>query len=312
MGGLGDAVSQELRMKPPGSDLVIANSSETIIPAAGGNAGGMVALVDAFRNGLAAVANTVRVVGEMTRNTTAQSMTSLRLAYNQASQAQQNNLNKINQTLIVNQQQTNTRLAKLETKFSAPGMGSLGGGGVAGVDAFSPMARGYGLTMTSGFRPGDPGWHGVNRARDYSNGTGPTPQMMAFARFLASNYGRNLKELIYTPLGFGIKNGQKVAPYARAAHYNHVHVAYALGAGMPAFFSTQQAAKNWERKATLGNVKVSSITSNSSEGFGGTVTVNAPITIHQQPGQNSEHLAALVAAELSAAIRQARSSTMYV
>ena len=191
-------------------------------------------------------------------------------------------------------------------------MGSLGGGGVAGVDAFSPMARGYGLTMTSGFRPGDPGWHGVNRARDYSNGTGPTPQMMAFARFLASNYGRNLKELIYTPLGFGIKNGQKVPPYARAAHYNHVHVAYALGAGMPAFFSSQTAARNWERKATLGNVRVSSITSNSSEGFGGAVTVNAPITIHQQPGQNSEQLAALVAAELAAAIKQARSSSMYV
>lgn len=35
-GSLGDAISQELRMKPPGSNLVIANSSETIIPAAGG------------------------------------------------------------------------------------------------------------------------------------------------------------------------------------------------------------------------------------------------------------------------------------
>jgi hypothetical protein len=35
-GGLGDAVSKEMRMKPPGSNLVIANSSETIIPAAGG------------------------------------------------------------------------------------------------------------------------------------------------------------------------------------------------------------------------------------------------------------------------------------
>jgi hypothetical protein len=289
-GSLGDAISAEMRMKPPGSNLVIANSSETIIPAAGGNGGGMVDFVRTMYSGFTSVVATL----------------------NRVQQAQDKSLGQINQTLVNNQQQTNTRLAKLETKFSAPGMGSLGGGGVAGVDAFTPMARGYGLTMTSGFRPGDPGWHGVNSARDYSNGTGPTPQMMAFARFLASNYGSNLKELIYTPLGFGIKNGQKVAPYARAAHYNHVHVAYALGAGMPAFFSSQTAARNWERKATLGNVKVSSITSNSSEGFGGTVTVNAPITIHQQPGQNSEHLASLVAAELSAAIRQARSSSMYV
>ena len=35
-GGLGDAVSKEMKMKPPGSGLVIANSSETVIPAAGG------------------------------------------------------------------------------------------------------------------------------------------------------------------------------------------------------------------------------------------------------------------------------------
>jgi hypothetical protein len=81
---------------------------------------------------------------------------------------------------------------------------------------------------------------------------------------------------------------------------------------MPAFFSSQRAAMDWERKATLGNVKVSSITSNSSEGMGGAVSVNAPITIYQQPGQNSEQLAALVAMELSNAINQARSSSMYV
>lgn len=284
-GSLGDAVSQEMRMKPSGSSLVIANSSETIIPAAGGNGGGMVDFVRTMYSGFTSV------VAALTR----------------VQQAQEKNLGQINQTLIVNQQQTNTRLAKLETKFSVPGMGSVGG-----VDSFTSMASSYGLTMTSGNRPGDDGWHGVNRARDYSNGSGPTPQMLAFARFLVSNYGSNLKELIYTPLGFSIKNGQRVPPYARAGHYNHVHVAYALGAGMPAFFSSQRAAMDWERKATLGNVKVSSITSNSSEGMGGAVSVNAPITIYQQPGQNSEQLAALVAMELSNAINQARSSSMYV
>jgi hypothetical protein len=35
-GSLGDAISKEMRMKPPGSSLVVANSSETIIPAAKG------------------------------------------------------------------------------------------------------------------------------------------------------------------------------------------------------------------------------------------------------------------------------------
>jgi hypothetical protein len=284
-GHLGDAISSEMRNKPSGSSLVIANSSETIIPAAGGNSGGMVDFVRTMYSGFTSV------VAALTR----------------VQQAQEKNLGQINQTLVVNQQQTNTRLAKLETKFSVPGMGSVGG-----VDSFTPMARGHGLTMTSGNRPGDRGWHGVNRARDYSNGSGPTPQMMAFARFLSSNYGRNLKELIYTPLGFSIKNGQRVPPYARAGHYNHVHVAYAMGAGTPAFFSSQRDAMAWENKATLGNVKVSSITSNSSEGMGGGVTVNAPITINQQPGQNSEQLASLVAMELASAIRQARSSSMYV
>lgn len=285
MGNLGQAVNYEMSNKPSGSKLVVANSSETIIPAAGGNGGGMVNFVKTMYSGF----------------------TSVVAALSKVQQAQEKSLGQINQTLVVNQQQTNTRLAKLETKFSAPGAGSVGG-----VDSFTSMARGHGLTMTSGNRPGDKGWHGVNRARDYSNGTGPTPQMMAFARFLASNYGSNLKELIYTPLGFSIKNGQRVPPYARAGHYNHVHVAYAMGAGTPAFFSSQREAMAWENKATLGSVKVSSITSNSSEGMGAGVTVNAPITIHQQPGQSSEQLASLVAMELASAIRQARSSSMYV
>lgn len=191
-------------------------------------------------------------------------------------------------------------------------VGSLGGSQAGSVDAFNSVARGKGLSLTSGYRPGSRGFHGINRARDYSNGYSPTPQMLSFATHMAQTYGANLRELIYTPLGFSIKNGRKVPPYATEGHYNHVHVAYALGAGMPAFFSSQRAAMDWERKATLGNVKVSSITSNSSEGMGGAVSVNAPITIYQQPGQNSEQLAALVAMELSNAINQARSSSMYV
>jgi hypothetical protein len=191
-------------------------------------------------------------------------------------------------------------------------VGSLGGSQAGSVDAFNSVARGKGLSLTSGYRPGSRGFHGINRARDYSNGYSPTPQMLSFATHMAQTYGANLRELIYTPLGFSIKNGRKVPPYATDGHYNHVHVAYALGAGMPAFFSSQRAAMDWERKATLGNVKVSSITSNSSEGMGGAVSVNAPITIYQQPGQNSEQLAALVAMEFSNAINQARSSSMYV
>lgn len=96
-----------------------------------------------------------------------------------------------------------------------------------------PIAKAFGLVMTSGFRGGDPGWHGKNRARDYSNSSGPTPEMMGFARYVASKFGKGLLELIYTPLGFSIKNGQITAPFAQAAHYNHVHVAMAKGGVLP-------------------------------------------------------------------------------
>ena len=166
--------------------------------------------------------------------------------------------------------------------------------------------------MTSGYRPGDPGWHGANRARDFSNGTGPTPQMMQFAQFLASNYGSNLKELIYTPLGFSIKNGQQVAPYAQGAHYNHVHVAYALGAGNPAFFGSQAAAINWERSMMPGSVKVGSVTGNSAEGFGGNTFGDINVTVNAGSTTDPDALASIVALKIGEAVADARAASIFV
>jgi hypothetical protein len=57
--------------------------------------------------------------------------------------------------------------------------------------------------------------------------------MMAYARFMAAQFGSRLSELIYTPMGFSIKNGQRVAPYAQADHYDHVHVALQRGGKIP-------------------------------------------------------------------------------
>jgi hypothetical protein len=94
---------------------------------------------------------------------------------------------------------------------SGIGLGPLGGGKVGGVDQFTPLAKKFGLQLTSDYRPGDRGYHGKNRARDYSNdsvGSG-TPQQLAFAKYLVQNYGSSLAQLIYTPLGFGIANGKK-------------------------------------------------------------------------------------------------------
>jgi uncharacterized protein YoxC len=288
-GTLGSALNYEMKNKPAGSNLVVANSSEMVIPAAGGY--GVQDLMETLRFGFSTLVN----------------------VYRESQQKQSQDFSKINQTLIYNQQQTNARLTKLETKFSTPAMGGLGGGSIGGgVDSFTGMAQRYGLQMTSGYRPGDPGWHGANRARDYSNGTGPTPQMMQFAQFMASNYGANLKELIYTPLGFSIKNGQRVAPYATAGHYNHVHVAYALGAGSPAFFGSQSAAVDWERSMMPGSVKVGSITSNSREGIGGNTFGNINVTVNAGSTSDPDTLASLVALKIGEAVADARAASIFV
>jgi len=384
---LGGAVSSEMRNKPPGSNLVIANSSETVIPAAGGL--GMDGLIQAIFGAAQSTASTItqgftsltqttaqgdqsifgaaqRTVSTITQGftalnqTTAQGDQSIVSAQKQTAMQTQQTILRSTQAQVAGQQQ-------LMAAIKAGGMGGMPGGALGsasvggGVDAFTGMAASAGLQLTSGYRPGDPGWHGSNRARDYSNGTGPTPQMLQFAQALAAKYGSSLKELIYTPLGFSIKNGQRVAPYAQAAHYNHVHVAYAFGQGNPAFFSNQNAAQSFENKLIPSNVK--SITTNTGELAGlfdglrgkkptppkpgqkptmgelgtgtgykmlqrkletermmrelnqsnaGPTTINAPITIQQQPGQDANALAAIVVQKMSEWVSDARSSSIFV
>jgi hypothetical protein len=197
---------------------------------------------------------------------------------------------------------------KVQMAFTPPGGGL--GGSQGGPGVYDSMASSMGLQMTSGYRPGDPGYHGLNRARDYSNSTGPTPQMLAFATFLANTFGQNLKELIYTPLGYSIKDGVKVPPYAQDSHYNHVHVAYALGANNGRMFTNLSAARNWEQSMVPGSVKVASITGNSREGFGETSVVNN-FTITQQPGEDGEALANRVATLFYDAMNNAQSASIF-
>jgi hypothetical protein len=168
---------------------------------------------------------------------------------------------------------------KVQADFNMPG-GPLGGG-QGGPAIFGAAASKFGLTMTSGYRPGDPGYHGINRARDYSNGNAPTPQMMMFAQYLANNFGSGLKELIYTPLGWSIKDGRKVPAYARAGHYDHVHVAWAGGIKNPRFFDSAAAARQYESMYAPAGARIQTATWNSAEGRlgGGPTTVNQNITI---------------------------------
>jgi muramidase (phage lysozyme) len=118
------------------------------------------------------------------------------------------------------------------------GGGILGTGRVGAVDQFTPIAKKFGLQVTSAYRPGDPGYHGKDMARDYQTtgapGNSGTPGQMQFAQHLAQNYGSSLKQLIYTPLGFGIANGKRVGldywgSSTNAIHYDHVHVAFFHG-----------------------------------------------------------------------------------
>ena len=113
------------------------------------------------------------------------------------------------------------------------------GGGLHGADPrmapFASAASRFGLGISSGKNDhskmtaaGFPSYHGSGEALDFSNGY-ETPQEMAFARYMVATQGSRLAELIYTPLGFSIKDGKKVPPIAASAHHDHVHLAYDLG-----------------------------------------------------------------------------------
>lgn len=101
---------------------------------------------------------------------------------------------------------------------------------VANIAAQSP----FGLEFTSGQREwagtsSGKSYHLTGEAGDFSNGTGNTPEMLAFAQYMHDNYGGILAELIYSAPGWNgnLLNG---APHEYGAgtlaeHQNHVHVA---------------------------------------------------------------------------------------
>lgn len=113
------------------------------------------------------------------------------------------------------------------------GEGILGTqGGTARAIAGSAIQR-FGGMITSGYRPGaitssgNKSYHSDpnNPAMDFVGS-----RMTAAAGWIASTFGSKVRELIHTPLGFGIKHGAKVplsyfSDAVNRGHYNHVHVA---------------------------------------------------------------------------------------
>lgn len=106
------------------------------------------------------------------------------------------------------------------------------GNEVGNLQSAKQIAESMGVPLYSHVRKDDPdSYHYDGRAMDFSNdsvGKG-TPQQLALAKELVKRYGSTAKEIFYTPLGFSIKNGKKVAPIASSTHYNHVHVAFEKG-----------------------------------------------------------------------------------
>lgn len=96
------------------------------------------------------------------------------------------------------------------------------------LGGYAALASNFGLRVSSGRRPGsitsagNVSYHSSGHALDLA---GSPDAMRRFALYMARHYGRQLEELIYSPLGWSIKNGRRTSPYAVADHYDHVHIA---------------------------------------------------------------------------------------
>lgn len=141
--------------------------------------------------------------------------------------------------------------------------GSAAVGGLMGADAdlgrYAAIGAQHGGRVSSGLRPGavtssgNLSYHGSGDAIDIAGG-----DMMATARDIATQYGPSLEELIFSPLGWGIKNGKRVPLSFFGAevikdHYDHVHVADTdAGGGPGAMLSMDTAGPGMMRVSLKG------------------------------------------------------------
>lgn len=110
-------------------------------------------------------------------------------------------------------------------------MGAFANGGI--VESIVGLVNQHfpGMSITSTYRDTND-HHGAGKAVDFSDGTDSTPGMKAAAQWFYENYGGSLLELIHSPFGNNVKDGQNVGDGfgfygadTMAAHRNHVHVA---------------------------------------------------------------------------------------
>jgi hypothetical protein len=116
-------------------------------------------------------------------------------------------------------------------------VGGGGGGPLMGANPklqpYVDVAARFGLHVSSGLRPhsittnGNHSLHEQGAAVDL---TGAQDDMLRFAKYAVEHWGGQLEELIHTPLGYGVKNGQQVplsfwGDATNADHFDHVHLA---------------------------------------------------------------------------------------
>jgi hypothetical protein len=240
-GALGDAIASEMRMKPPGSDLVIANSSETVIPAAGGL--GMKAFMDTLAKGFSTInqqyiavangLNTNRADMEKgfqqseTKNNDRYNTTTQRI--NQFQEQTTKHLTGIDQNIASLTQKVAT-MSTMGGMFGGMGGGMDLGGGYGGAGVAIAGQLGNYIKATGGApgsiweHPMHGGVKGKHAAGSYHY-SGRAIDIGAYANEQAGVIAR-IK-------AFNAKMGVKPVEFLHAGndpnHQDHVHVAYNRG-----------------------------------------------------------------------------------
>jgi hypothetical protein len=345
---LHQAISTEMRNKPSGSHLVIANSSETVIPAFKGlNLDRVTATPAADGYGTRELLTTLNDGFNNTRttfervsqgiNTNRQDMVA---GFTQSEQKNTERANATNSKISKYQLTTSNQISgitqnvaalaaqvKQMSSFGAMGGGMAGGGGGGAMGGGgTATGSGYGgagskiagalgtYIKQTGGAPGsihEHPQHGGVKGKHSPNSyhyQGRAIDIGAYANEQAGVMARIAQ--------FNAKNGVKPVEWLHAknagGHNDHVHVAYAYGQGNPALFSSKQAAQKFEKSMVPSSVRVGSITGNSAEGFGGSTSVTNNITIQQQPGQSADDLAMIVAQKIGEAVADARAASILV
>ena len=177
-------------------------------------------------------------------------------------------------------------------KDSAAGSGAISGAWTAIwqiVKAAIPQAR-----INSTYRPGDPGYHGKNKAIDFGFGSGPggagSAGLASIARFLYRGYGRTLAEMIYDGIGDNtpdVKNGRDHAYNAttRAQHHNHVHAAVYDDGGVLAPGLTLADNRSGKPEGILTNDQLHWLQEAASGGGSGPL-IGGDLVLQVAPGSN--------------------------